>query len=67
MRLIDADALIESLQVDQKICFGCPEPEWLNELIQILDNAPTIEMEEIQKQLININGGTNEKDNLPSV
>ena len=55
MRLIDADALIESLQVDQKICFGCPEPEWLNELIQVLDNAPTIEMEEIQKQLININ------------
>ena len=42
MRLIDADELIRALQIDQEICFGCPEPEWFGELIQVVDNAPTV-------------------------
>lgn len=41
MRLIDADALIESLSVDPIGCMGCPEPEWIDELIDILETAPT--------------------------
>lgn len=45
MRLIDADALIESLTIDPIGCMGCPEPEWLEELSDILDTAPTIEMD----------------------
>lgn len=43
MRLIDADALIESLTVDPIGCAGCPEPEFMDELIDILDTAPTVE------------------------
>lgn len=43
MRLIDADALMESLTIDPIGCMRCPEPEWLEELSDILDTAPTIE------------------------
>ena len=45
MRLIDADALIDSLKVDPIECCGCPEPEWLEQFIDILNNAPTYEVE----------------------
>ena len=44
MRLIDADALIESLTVDPVGCMGCPEPEWLDELSDILNTAPSIDL-----------------------
>ena len=47
MRLIDADALMESLAVDPIACMGCPEPEFLEELSDILDCAPTVETKEI--------------------
>ena len=43
MKLIDADALIESLAVDQNECPGCPEPEWIDELIRVLNAAPTVD------------------------
>lgn len=47
-RLIDADALIKSLEVDPVECPGCPEPEYLGELIELLREAPTIiEAEEL--------------------
>lgn len=41
-RLIDADALIRSLQVDPVECPGCPEPEYLGEFEELLKGAPTI-------------------------
>ena len=41
-RLIDADALIESMKVDPIECPGCPEPEFLEDLIAVLEEAPTI-------------------------
>lgn len=41
-RLIDADALIKSLEVDPVECPGCPEPEYLQEFIELLNGAPTI-------------------------
>lgn len=44
MRLIDADALMESLTVDPIGCMGCPEPEFLEELSDILDCAPTVDV-----------------------
>lgn len=47
MRLIDADALIDSLTVDQMECYGCPEPEWMDEIIEILEHAPTIHIKGI--------------------
>lgn len=43
MRLIDADALIESLGINPEDCPGCPEPEWLEELADILALAPTVD------------------------
>lgn len=43
MRLIDADALIESLSIYPEDCPGCPEPEWLEELACVLALAPTVE------------------------
>lgn len=43
MRLIDADALIDSLKVDQMECYGCPEPEWMDEIIEILEHTPTVD------------------------
>ena len=49
MRLIDADALIESLSVDPVECMGCPEPEFLGELIQVLEEAPTVRIDEIRR------------------
>lgn len=46
-RLIDADAIIKSLMVDPVECPGCPEPEELGEIIDILNEAPTaVEAEE---------------------
>ena len=42
MKLIDVDELIESLTVDQLDCPGCPEPEFLPELIEILKEAPEV-------------------------
>ena len=41
-RLIDADELIKSLTPDPILECGCPEPEYLGELIELLNNAPTI-------------------------
>ena len=43
MRLIDADALVDALSVDPIGCAGCPEPEFMGELIDILDTAPTVD------------------------
>lgn len=42
VRFIDADALIESLTINPTECMGCPEPEWIDELIQILNTAPSV-------------------------
>ena len=42
MKLIDADKLIAELKVDPVECPGCPEPEFLPELIQILENAEAV-------------------------
>lgn len=42
-KLIDADALIQNLSVDPGECPGCPEPEFLNDLIEILKAAPVID------------------------
>lgn len=44
MRPIDADALIRSLEVDPVECPGCPEPEYLGEIIEMLREAPTIDI-----------------------
>ena len=43
-RLIDADALIESLLINPEECPGCPEPEWIEEFVNIIDLAPTVEI-----------------------
>ena len=43
MRLIDADALIKQLSVNQIDCPGCPEPEFLPELIEVLKQAPSVQ------------------------
>lgn len=43
MRLIDADALIESLSINPEDCPGCPEPEWLEELADVLALAPAVD------------------------
>lgn len=43
MRLLDADALIAALEVDPIECPGCPEPEFLPEIIELLREAPTID------------------------
>lgn len=45
MRLIDADALIDDLSVNQMECAGCPEPEWIDEMIRVLEEAPTINIQ----------------------
>ena len=45
-RLIDADALIESLLVDPVACPGCPEPEDLESLILMLESTATLVEEE---------------------
>lgn len=42
MKLIDADKLIEELTVDPVEYPGCPEPEWLEEFIRILEEAPEV-------------------------
>lgn len=44
MKLIDADKLIEELSIDPAECPGCPEPEWLETFIQILEEAPEVEV-----------------------
>lgn len=41
-KLIDADALIRDLSVDPYECPGCPEPEFLQDLINVLESAPSI-------------------------
>lgn len=38
-KLIDADALIESLSINPEMCPGCPEPEWLQELCDLFDTT----------------------------
>lgn len=43
MHLTDADALIAALEVDPIECPGCPEPEFLPEIIELLREAPTID------------------------
>ena len=42
-KLIDADALIQGFMVDPLDCPGCPEPEFLDDLIEILKAAPSVE------------------------
>jgi hypothetical protein len=44
MKLVDVDELINSLTVNQLDCPGCPEPEFLPELIEILKEAPEAEL-----------------------
>lgn len=44
MKLVDVDELIKSLTVNQLDCPGCPEPEFLPELIEILKEAPEAEL-----------------------
>ena len=41
-RLIDADALLAALEVDQTDCPGCPEPEFLSEFRALIEEAPTV-------------------------
>ena len=41
-RLIDADALLDALEVDPIECPGCPEPEFLPEIRALLEEAPTV-------------------------
>lgn len=41
-KLIDADALIESLSINPYECPGCPEPEYLEEIITLLETAPEV-------------------------
>lgn len=40
MRLIDADELLETLTPDPIEEAGCPEPEWLSELAEIIKETP---------------------------
>jgi len=42
-KLIDADALIQSLMIDPVECPGCPEPEFLSDLIEVLKTAPPVD------------------------
>ena len=43
-KYIDVDALIESLTIDPVMCPGCPEAEFLPELIEILRQAPAADV-----------------------
>lgn len=43
-KYIDVDALIDSLTVDPVMCPGCPEAEFLPELIEILRQAPAADV-----------------------
>lgn len=42
-KLIDADALIHGLRVDPAECPGCPEPEFLDDIISLLEEAPAVD------------------------
>ena len=42
-KLIDADALIHGLRVDPAECPGCPEPEFLDDIISLLEEAPPVD------------------------
>ena len=43
-KLIDATELIQQLSVDPVKCPGCPEPEFLPELIDVLEAAPAVDV-----------------------
>ena len=43
MRLIDVDALIDSITINPEECPGCPEPEWIEDFVNLLDIAPVVE------------------------
>lgn len=43
MRLIDADRLIEAITVNPLECPGCPEPEWAEEIVNLIDAMPTVD------------------------
>lgn len=59
MRLIDADALIDSLVIDPVSCPGCPEMEDLEDFINIIDSAPTVLVQRYcHKCGTRIDGGT---------
>lgn len=45
MKLVDADKLIKELTVDPVECPGCPEPEWLEEFVRILEEAEEVRVE----------------------
>ena len=40
-KLVDADEIIASLSVDPYECTGCPEPEFLQDMISVLAEAPS--------------------------
>lgn len=42
-KLIDADVLIQGFMVDPLDCPGCPEPEFLDDLIEILKAATPVD------------------------
>ena len=46
-RLIDADALLDALEVDPIECPGCPEPEFLPEIRALLEEAATVDAVEV--------------------
>ena len=46
-RLIDADALLDALEVDPIECPGCPEPEFLPEIRALLEEAPPVDAVEV--------------------
>lgn len=48
MKLVDADALIEQLTINPEECPGCPEPEWLEDFIDMLDSAQEVDIESIR-------------------
>lgn len=42
-KLIDADDLIQGLLIDPVDCPGCPEPDFLNDFVEILKAAPAVD------------------------
>ncbi len=45
-KYVNADRLISSLEIDPFECPGCPEPEYLPELIELLRQAPAADVVE---------------------
>lgn len=45
MRLIDADRLIEAITINPVECPGCPEPEWAEDMVNLIDAMPSVQPE----------------------